>query len=147
MSNTIKSGNSKLGGVFKQTEFTLAAIIILLFIIASVFTNNFFSLYNITNLTKQCAIVGVLAVAQTMIIITGGIDISCGAIAGLSCMVMALLQRDTGTNFWITLLIAVAVGIFCGFINGVIIYDLKVPPYDSHVGCTDHSQRSSKDHK
>ena len=134
MSNTIKSGNSKLGGVFKQTEFTLAAIIILLFIIASVFTNNFFSLYNITNLTKQCAIVGVLAVAQTMIIITGGIDISCGAIAGLSCMVMALLQRDTGTNFWITLLIAVAVGIFCGFINGVIIYDLKVPPMIATLG-------------
>ena len=134
MSNTNVSGKSKLGGIFKQTEFTLAAIIILLFVIASVFTDNFLSLYNVTNLTKQCAIVGVLAVAQTMIIITGGIDISCGAIAGLSCMAMALLQRDTETNFWVTLIVAIAVGIFCGFINGVIIYDLKVPPMIATLG-------------
>ena len=69
-----------------------------------------------------------------MIIITGGIDISCGAIAGLSCMAMALLQRDTETNFWVTLIVAIAVGIFCGFINGVIIYDLKVPPMIATLG-------------
>lgn len=70
--------------------------------------------YNITNLMKQCAIVGVLAVAQTFIIITGGIDISCGAIAGLSCMVLAILQRDTQLGLPITMLAAILVGIVSG---------------------------------
>ena len=83
---------------------------------------------------KQCAIIGVMAAAQTMIIITGGIDISGGAITGLSCMVLALLQRDTHMNMWITLLIAVIIAIAVGFLNGIIIYDLQVPPMIATLG-------------
>ena len=83
----------KLKDLAKHTEFTLIIIIVGLFILASVFTENFFSTYNITNLMKQCAIIGVLAVAQTIIISTGGIDISGGAITGLSCMVGTLTKR------------------------------------------------------
>ncbi len=69
-----------------------------------------------------------------MIIITGGIDISGGAITGLSCMVLALLQRDTHMNMWITLLIAVIIAIAVGFLNGIIIYDLQVPPMIATLG-------------
>ncbi|HQD50201.1 MAG TPA: ABC transporter permease, partial [Defluviitaleaceae bacterium] len=133
MSNT-KSAKNSYKNLFQQTEFTLGVIIVLLFVIASVFTDNFFSMYNITNLMKQCAITGVLAVAQTFIIITGGIDISGGAITGLSCMVLALLQRDTGMNFWLTLVIAIIVSIAAGFINGIIVHDFKVPPMIATLG-------------
>ena len=125
---------SSLTSVFQQTEFTLGVIIVALFVITSVCTDNFFSVYNITNLMKQCAIIGVLAVAQTMIITTGGIDISGGAITGLSCMVLALLQHDTGMNFYLTLLIAVMFAIAAGFANGIIVYDFKVPPMIATLG-------------
>lgn len=90
-----KETKIKKTSIFQQTEFTLGLIIVILFVGASLFTDNFCTLYNVTNLMKQCAIIGVMAAAQTMIIITGGIDISGGAITGLSCMVLALLQRDT----------------------------------------------------
>ncbi|MEE8886932.1 MAG: ABC transporter permease [Eubacteriales bacterium] len=123
-----------LRDLFQHTEFTLGVIIIVLFIVASVATENFFSLYNITNLLKQCAIIGVLACAQTMIIITGGIDISGGAIVGLSCMVMAMLQRDTDTPYVVTLMIALLIGLICGIINGFIVYDLKVTPMIATLG-------------
>jgi ribose transport system permease protein len=83
---------------------------------------------------KQCAIIGVLAVAQTMIIITGGIDISGGAITGLSCMVLALLQRDTHVNFFLTLAVALVVSLAAGFLNGVIVFDFKVPPMITTLG-------------
>ena len=125
---------SSLTSVFQQTEFTLGVIIVALFVITSVCTDNFFSVYNITNLMKQCAIIGVLAVAQTMIITTGGIDISGGAITGLSCMVLALLQRDTGMNFYLTLIIAVMFSIGAGLANGIIVYDFKVPPMIATLG-------------
>lgn len=124
----------KLKDLAKHTEFTLIIIIVGLFILASVFTENFFSTYNITNLMKQCAIIGVLAVAQTIIISTGGIDISGGAITGLSCMVLALLQRDTNLNVFVTLIIAVIVSVIAGFINGFIIHDFKVPPMIATLG-------------
>lgn len=129
-----KTNKIKKLNIFQQTEFTLGLIIIILFAGASIFTANFCTLYNVTNLMKQCAIIGVMATAQTMIIITGGIDISGGAITGLSCMVLALLQRDTGLNMWITLIIAVIIAVAVGFLNGVIIYDLQVPPMIATLG-------------
>ena len=129
-----KETKIKKTSIFQQTEFTLGLIIVILFVGASLFTDNFCTLYNVTNLMKQCAIIGVMAAAQPMIIITGGIDISGGAITGLSCMVLALLQRDTHMNMWITLLIAVIIAIAVGFLNGIIIYDLQVPPMIATLG-------------
>lgn len=120
--------------ITKRTEFTLGIVVAALFVIASFGTENFLSKYNIQNLMKQGAIVGVLAVAQTVIIITGGIDISCGAIAGMGCMVMALLMRDGSTNFFTAAAICFAVCILAGFLNGVIIYDLKVPAMIATLG-------------
>ncbi|WP_374045218.1 ABC transporter permease, partial [uncultured Anaerococcus sp.] len=125
---------TNLASLTNNTEFSLVFIILGLFIITSIFTDNFMTQYNITNLMKQCAIVGVLAVAQTFIIITGGIDISCGAIAGLSCMVLAILQRDTELGLSITLLAAILVGLVSGFVNGVIIYKFKIPPMIATLG-------------
>lgn len=127
-------GKAKKKSIFARTEFTLGIIIVALFIIASIFTKSFFSMYNVTNLLKQGAIVGVLAVAQTSIIITAGIDISGGAIAGLSCMIMALLQTRTGMPLVLYVLIALAVSVLCGFINSVIIYDLNVPAMIATLG-------------
>jgi ribose transport system permease protein len=134
MRNEISKKSGAISKAFQKTEFTLGVIIIALFVVTSVCTDNFFTLYNITNLMKQCAIIGVLAVAQTMIIITGGIDISGGAITGLSCMVLALLQRDTHVNFFLTLAVALVVSLAAGFLNGVIVFDFKVPPMITTLG-------------
>ena len=132
-SNKNSSGKAD-SSIFKRTEFTLSVIIIILFILASSFTKSFGSMSNLTNLTKQGAIVGVMAVAQTIIIITGGIDISGGAIAGLGCMTMALLQTRTGTPFILTVLACLAVTTLCGLINGAIIFDLNVPAMIATLG-------------
>lgn len=128
--------NSKLNktSIFSSTEFTLGVIIVALFALASVFTKSFFSLYNVSNLFKQGAIVGVLAIAQTAIIITGGIDISGGAIAGLSCMIMALLSTRTALPMPVYIVLSLLVSVGCGFVNSVIIYDLKVPPMIATLG-------------
>lgn len=134
MRNEISKRSGAISKTFQKTEFTLGIIIIALFVITSFCTDNFFTLYNITNLMKQCAIIGVLAVAQTMIIITGGIDISGGAITGLSCMVLALLQRDTHVSFYLTLAVALLVSLAAGLLNGVIVFDFKVPPMIATLG-------------
>lgn len=132
--NTKTKKTSPLLQLTKRTEFTLGLIIIVLFLLASFCTENFFSSYNLTNLAKQGAIIGVLAVAQTVVIITGGIDISGGAIAGVACMSMALLQTRTSVNFYVTLLVCLVVAVVCGFVNGVIIFDLKVPAMIATLG-------------
>ncbi len=126
---------SALSRMTKRSEFTIGLVVVILFLIATFGTKTFFGQYNLMNLTKQGAIVGVLAVAQTLVIITGGIDISGGAIAGLGCMSMALIMRGVGTeNLWLAILVNFAVCIVCGFINGVIIFDLKVPAMIATLG-------------
>lgn len=129
-----RTNTSTLTRMASRTEFTLSTIIVALFLLAFFFTKSFGSAYNLTNLAKQGAIIGVLAIAQTCVIITGGIDISGGAIAGLGCMVMALLQTQTGAPFAVTVLACLVVCVTCGLINGVIIYDLHVPPMIATLG-------------
>ena len=108
---------------------------IALFLLATFLTKNFFGSYNLKNLTKQGAIVGVLAVAQTFIIITSGIDISGGAIAGLGCMTMAMIMNGKGASMLgIAILANFVVCTLCGFLNGVIIFDLKVPAMIATLG-------------
>lgn len=119
----------------KRSEFTIGLVVIALFLLATFGTDTFFSRYNLMNLTKQGAIVGVLAVAQTLIIITGGIDISGGAIAGLGCMSMALLMRGAGSsNLAVAIIVNFVVCTVCGFLNGVIIFDLNVPAMIATLG-------------
>lgn len=133
--NSRQSSNSLLRRMTKRSEFTIGLVVLLLFVLASVGTSTFFSTYNLMNLTKQGAIVGVLAVAQTLVIITGGIDISGGAIAGLGCMSMALLMQGRGSErLGLALVVNFVICILCGFINGVIIFDLKVPAMIATLG-------------
>ena len=117
----------------KHSEFTIGLVVIVLFLVAAFGTSNFLTKYNLMNLTKQGAIIGVLAVAQTFIIITSGIDISGGAIAGLGCMTMAIMIRD-GSSVGLAILVNFVVCILCGFLNGVIIFDLKVPAMIATLG-------------
>ena len=141
MSELVKSSPKRaasggaLSRLLKRSEFTIGLVVIILFLLCFFFTDSFSTAYNIKNLTKQGAIVGVLAVAQTLIIITGGIDISGGAIAGLGCMTMALIMQGSGTSMLLPALLAnFVVCILCGFINGVIIFDLNVPAMIATLG-------------
>ena len=123
----------------KQNSFLLLVTILLFFImygIGCVLFNaqGFSKTQNFLNLFISNAGLIVIGIGMTVVMITGGIDISGGAITGLSCMVLALLQRDTGMNFYLTLLIAVMFAIAAGFANGIIVYDFKVPPMIATLG-------------
>ncbi len=125
---------SLLSRAAKRSEFTIGLVVIALFLFFMFTSDTFGSQYNLMNLTKQGAIIGVLAVAQTLIIITSGIDISGGAISGLGCMTMALMIFKYGYPVWLAIVANFVVCIVCGFINGTIIFDLKVPAMIATLG-------------
>lgn len=101
--------------IFRRTEFSLILIILALFLVATVGTANFFTEYNLMNILKQCSINGVIAVSATMIIITGGIDLSCGAIVGMSTLMVAMGQARWGMPIGMSIALAIVVGIFAEF--------------------------------
>lgn len=120
--------------IFKRTEFSLILIILALFLIATFGTANFFTEYNLMNILKQCSINGVIAISATMIIITGGIDLSCGAIVGMSTLMVAMGQARWGMSIAGSIAIALIVGIICGIYNAVIINEFNVTPFIATLG-------------
>ena len=89
---------------------------------------------NFGTITQQTAVVGTLAIGQTLIILTGGIDLSCGAIMIFSSMVMAKTAFDQGVPGWPALFIGLAVGGLAGFVNGLLITRINLPPFIVTLG-------------
>ena len=85
-------------------------------------------------LLQQTAVVAALAVGQTIVILTAGIDLSVGAIMVLSMMVMASLAADEGVPALLALLIGVALATFAGFLNGILVTRVNLPPFIVTLG-------------
>lgn len=85
-------------------------------------------------LLQQTAIIAALAVGQTLIILTAGIDLSVGAIMVLSMMVMASLAQDGGMPGILALLIGVLLAVVAGFLNGLLVTRINLPPFIVTLG-------------
>ena len=102
-----------------QNERLILALVILSALIASQ-SPYFLTTANLLNIGQAVAVVGVLAVAQTIVIISGGIDISVGAAAGLSAVVAASAIGSSHSGV-AGIAAALAVGATCGILNGLLI--------------------------
>jgi ribose transport system permease protein len=117
-----------------KTEKTIMLLILVLFIILSITTDQFLSLYNITNIFKQASVIGIIAIGALVVIISAGIDLSVGSITGLSAMVVALLMKNVGLPISLSIIIAMLFGTLAGLYNGVVIYGAKLPPFIATLG-------------
>ena len=109
-------------------SLTLVGLLALMWIALSLSTDKFFTENNIINLMRQGAMTAIIAVGQTFVIITAGIDLSVGAVVGFASVVVAwLLTHDVPIVFAIllTLLMGAAIGTFHGF--GIV--KLGLPPF------------------
>jgi ribose transport system permease protein len=88
---------------------------------------DFFRVANLRGIGTAVVISGILAVAQTVVIILGALDISVGSMAGLASVISAMVFTSTG-NAEVGILAAVGVGILCGLVNGMIIIFGRVNP-------------------
>jgi ribose transport system permease protein len=103
--------------------------LVVLFVLLSIFAPNFLTARNLINVLDQVTVLGILALGATAVIITGGIDLSVGAILALSVMVLGWLSHDGGAPLWVAMIACVLVGGFAGLINGVAITLAKLPPF------------------
>ncbi|WP_420960312.1 ABC transporter permease [Brucella sp. IR073] len=108
----------------------LASLIIFGLLVGS----KFFSAFALTLILQQVAITGIVAAAQTLVILTAGIDLSVGAIMVLSSVVMGQFTFRYGLPPELAILCGFAVGGLCGFINGFLVAYLKLPPFIVTLG-------------
>lgn len=114
---------------------TVPVVILLLAIaIFSVVSRNFLTALNITLILQQVSIVGVLALAQTLVILTAGIDLSVGAVMVLSYMLMARLAVNFDINQYLAILIGMAAATACGVFNGWVVTRFRLTPFIVTLG-------------
>jgi ribose transport system permease protein len=119
---TLRSGVSILFGL------TLLGLLVLLWVLLGFSTNSFWTQNNITNLLRQGSMTAILAVGQTFVIITGGIDLSVGAVVGFTSVVVAwLLAHDV--PLWAAIIATLLIGLAIGVFHGFSIVRLGLPPF------------------
>ncbi|WP_084697099.1 ABC transporter permease [Glaciibacter superstes] len=103
--------------------------LVVLFVVLSILAPNFLTARNLINVVDQVTVLGILALGATAVIITGGIDLSVGAILALSTMVLGWLSHQGGMPLWVAMIACVAVGGLAGAVNGLGVTLAKLPPF------------------
>lgn len=129
--NDKKTKNSIIGLLGRiEPVIWMLAIIIVTFTLAG---EEFFSLGNVMNIIKQASPFLILALAETMAILIGLIDLSVGNNMAFCTVVIALLVQS-GMPIWLAAVIGILVGGCCGLLNGIFIARFKVPAYITTFG-------------
>jgi ribose transport system permease protein len=109
-------------------SLTLVALLALLWIVLAFSTTSFWTYNNITNLLRQGAMTAILAIGETFVIITGGIDLSVGAVVGFTSVIIAWLLTH-GYPIWGAVLITLVIGFVIGVFHAFGITKLGLPPF------------------
>ena len=97
-------------------------------------SDRFLSVQNFSLILQQVMVVGTIAIGQTLIILTAGIDLSCGMVMALGAMVMTKLAVGSGLNPYVAIVIGLLVCMAFGLINGLLVTRVKLPPFIVTLG-------------
>ncbi|MFE0016037.1 ABC transporter permease [Mesorhizobium sp. NPDC059054] len=109
-------------------ETFLALLLVAVLIVLSFQSDRFFTVSNLLNQGRLMTEIGLIAIAMTFVIATGGIDLSVGSILGLTAILTGVFWQKLGLPLPAAAAGAIAVGTFAGFANGAIITRFSVPP-------------------
>ncbi|HOP25091.1 MAG: ribose ABC transporter permease [Defluviitoga tunisiensis] len=100
---------------------------IVLFILLSIFAESFFNISNIVNVLRQVSITAILGFGMTLVIISGGIDLSVGSIFAFSAVVMASIVKEG--KVFLGIILGLLIGAIMGLFNGIVISKGKIQPF------------------
>ena len=109
-------------------ETILGVILLIALAGLGAFNDRFLTLDNLLNQGRLMTEIGLIALPMTFVIVTGGIDLSVGAIVGLSAIMLGYSWKNFGFPLPLAIVFALAVGGVAGFVNGLVITRVKVPP-------------------
>ena len=131
---TVIKTSTSLQRALKTKEIGVLGALIVLTIVMSFANQYFATTQNIFNLLRSFSTIGIMAIGMTMVIVTGGIDLSVGSVLAAGAMTTARLMTYGGLNPWLSVLGGLAMGMILGATNGLIITKLKVNPFITTLG-------------
>jgi ribose transport system permease protein len=118
---------------FALDKFITFAAVLILFIYFSITAKNFFTVRSVLSLALQTSAITIMGIGVTFTIITGGIDLSIGSVIALAGTV-AVMVAIAGVPIWLSMIVGLLVGAFCGLLNGLMVTRLKLPPFIATLG-------------
>ncbi|WP_278103135.1 ABC transporter permease [Microbacterium proteolyticum] len=110
------------------------AVLIIATIVFSIVSPNFGTLQNYSLILQQVQVIAMLGIAQTLIILTAGIDLSVAAVMLLAQVAMGKFAVNLGLPVELSLVLGVIVGVLCGAVNGLVVTKLNIPPFIATLG-------------
>ena len=111
----------------KPQQIILGALLVAEIAVFSLIGRNFLSPENFFEVLRLSVELGLLALALTPVIVTGGIDLSVGSLLGLSAVLFGKMCRDGGVEPWLAVLATLAIGALAGSLNAALITRLQIP--------------------
>lgn len=132
------AGHARATGRLPRARFntgtTLIATYVLMCAIFALLTPYFISIKNLENIGRTLAVVGIVAIGETLVLIAGGVDISVGSVAAMAGVVASLLWDHKVLPIWPCIGVGLLTGAVVGFLNGLIITRLKINPLITTLG-------------
>ena len=115
-------------------KYGLVFVIVIIIIAMAIVKPNFISIRNLGNVLRQVSINGFVAIGMTVVILLGGIDLSAGAVVGLSGMLTAVFAKNHEMGIVFPMLIGCAAGLIIGIVNGIVVAYIRIPPFIQTLG-------------
>ncbi|MBE2224548.1 MAG: ABC transporter permease [Anaerolineae bacterium] len=131
--NTTTQKKSFFNSDATQKLLAFAGLIIM-FIVFSLASENFFQFSNIVGILLATSVNGILALGVTFVIITAGIDLSVGTVMTLAAVMTGMFITNLGLPVWLGVIGGLATGALAGFSNGFIIAKMRIPPFIATLG-------------
>lgn len=120
---------SRLSGKNQVMEkYSIFFVLLAMIIVCSILNGNFLSANNITNIMKQLAVGTILAYGEMLLIISGMLDLSSGAVLALSGVLSVSCYKSTG-SLMLALILAIVVGVVCNLVNALMVTHFNAPAF------------------
>lgn len=122
---------SGFGRGLRQNARVIAVygFVLVLVLVGVLFTERFLTERNLFNLLRQTAFIGVVALGQMLVVLTGGIDLSVGSLVKVSVLVSAVLMSGDSNNTLVGVVLTLGLGVLVGFIHALLINRLNISPF------------------
>ena len=113
---------------------SVTAALCVMILVFGIINPSFFSGENTTNLLRQVVPIMIIGIGQSFVMITGGIDLSIGSVAGMSSMISATLMTKGGMDPWVASGVTLAACCLVGLVNGLLVSVTKLPAFIATLG-------------
>lgn len=120
--------------IFRARETGIALVVLVIVVYLSLATDTFFTASNLAVVSRQIALSAIIAMGMTLVILTGGIDLSVGSVVAITSVMLGLTMVRWGMPIWISISIAILIGAMIGLINGTLLVKTKLPPFIVTLG-------------